>query len=149
VFRDGATVLGTRPLVDGTAVLVTSFGEGAHPITAEYLGDGTCPPAVSDPVNLVVNRITSTTTASALPQLTLRFVPAVLSARVTCPGETPTGTVTFLDGATPLGTVPLISGSALLITSFTTSGQHSITAAYSGDDHCAPSVSPPVIVTVL
>jgi len=91
----------------------------------------------------------SAVSLTADPDPALVDRPVTLTATVTCSHGTPTGDVVFLDGANPLGTVPLISGSALLITSFTTSGQHSITAAYSGDDHCAPSVSPPVIVTVL
>jgi parallel beta-helix repeat protein len=48
--------------------------------------------------------------------------------------NTPTGTVTFLDGNTVLGTVPL-NGSAVatFMTSFLFVGTHSITATYPGD----------------
>jgi parallel beta-helix repeat protein len=48
--------------------------------------------------------------------------------------NTPTGTVTFLDGSTVLGTAPL-NGSAIatFMTSFLFVGSHSITATYPGD----------------
>jgi parallel beta-helix repeat protein len=48
--------------------------------------------------------------------------------------NTPTGTVTFLDGSTVLGTAPL-NGSAVatFMTSFLFVGTHSITATYPGD----------------
>jgi VCBS repeat-containing protein len=47
---------------------------------------------------------------------------------------TPTGTVTFRDGATTFATIPLpANGTAGASTTFTTAGQHAITAQYSGD----------------
>jgi hypothetical protein len=57
-----------------------------------------------------------------------------LTATVTSPGGTPTGTVTFYDGGVSLGSAPLSSGGqASLATSTLAAGTHSITAAYSGD----------------
>jgi hypothetical protein len=41
--------------------------------------------------------------------------------------------VTFKDGSTTLGSKSLANGSAMLVTQFTTSGTHSLTAAYGGD----------------
>jgi hypothetical protein len=47
-FNDGATVLGTAPVVNGTAVFpTTSLGLGAHTLTASYSGDGAWFPASS------------------------------------------------------------------------------------------------------
>lgn len=57
--------------------------------------------------------------------------------------NTPTGSISFLDGATVLATVPLSAGAAA---SFTTSGltvgSHAITVTYPGDFNFYESVSP-------
>ncbi len=147
-FRDGATVLGSARLRNGTATLVRQFEAGAHTITAVYGGGDGCPAAESSPITLTVNKGASTTVASALPRVTLRNRQVTLLARVLCGGILPTGTVEFFDGTTSLGTIPLTTGFARLVTSFTTAGAHSITAVHSGDQHCEPSTSPPVTVTV-
>jgi hypothetical protein len=60
----------------------------------------------------------------------------------------PTGTVTFLDGTTTLTSIPLSSGTAVLSISTLTTGNHSLTASYSGDETFQPSVSPTVIQMV-
>jgi hypothetical protein len=44
-FRNGATVLGSSPLSNGVATLVTTFTPGLHTISVEYAGDGTNGPA--------------------------------------------------------------------------------------------------------
>jgi hypothetical protein len=75
----------------------------------------------------------STTTALVSSNNTASFGHSVtFTARVT--GNSPTGTVQFLDGATSLGTpVALTAGVAALSTSSLAVGPHSITAVYSGD----------------
>jgi hypothetical protein len=63
-----------------------------------------------------------------------------LTASVNSGTSTPaTGTVTFKDGTTTLGGKSLANGSAMLLTQFTTSGTHSLTAAYGGDGSNLPS----------
>jgi VCBS repeat-containing protein len=63
---------------------------------------------------------------------------------------TPTGTVAFRDGATAFATVPLgAGGTASASTAFTTAGQHSITAQYSGDPSFGGSTSPAIAQVVL
>jgi N-acetylneuraminic acid mutarotase len=55
-------------------------------------------------------------------------------ATVSANGESPTGTVNFLDGSTSIGTASLDgSGKAALTVSTLTTGSHSITASYGGD----------------
>ncbi len=58
---------------------------------------------------------------------------------------TPTGTVTFVDGGVIIGTVPLQDGIASVTTEFSTPGDHSIVAQYSGDQNFQPANSPPFI----
>jgi hypothetical protein len=56
-----------------------------------------------------------------------------LTATVSSPYGTPTGTVTFMDGGTILGTVALnSSGVATLTVSFSTAGTHPLTVSYPG-----------------
>jgi hypothetical protein len=55
--------------------------------------------------------------------------------------NTATGSVEFFDGATSLGTAPVSAGTAVLSTSSLTTGNHSMTAQYSGDVCDAGSLS--------
>jgi type V secretory pathway adhesin AidA len=88
----------------------------------------------------------SSTTAQASPSTATVGSPVTLTATVTCP-EDPSGGlgVTFFDGGTELmPTVPVNSnGQATLTTSFNTTGTHTITAAYNGnqvgDEGCGAS----------
>ena len=57
----------------------------------------------------------------------------LLTATVSSPYGTPTGTVTFMDGGTVLGTATLnSSGVATLTVSFSTAGTHPLTVSYPG-----------------
>jgi hypothetical protein len=61
----------------------------------------------------------------------------------------PAGTVTFLDGATVLGTAGVNSaGVATFSTASLSSGDHSVTASYSGNANALASVSSPLAETV-
>ena len=54
-FSEGATVLGTAPVVSGTAIYPTaSLSIGSHVITATYSGNSTYGMAVSQPITQVV-----------------------------------------------------------------------------------------------
>ncbi|HEX8916082.1 MAG TPA: Ig-like domain-containing protein, partial [Humisphaera sp.] len=106
-FVEGATVLGTAALDQGTATLVvTGLAVGDHPIAATYGGDLAFAPAVT---GTVVERVVPAGTATSLassanPSLFGRAVTFTATVGVAAPGGgTPAGTVTFYDGATPLG----------------------------------------------
>jgi hypothetical protein len=67
----------------------------------------------------------------------------------TVTGNSPTGTVQFMDGAANLGSpVALSGGTAAFTTSALTVGTHAITAVYSGDASNAGSTSPVLNETV-
>ena len=68
--------------------------------------------------------------------------PVTFTATVTSPEAT--GTVEFKDGAASLGTLTVLGGTAELTLSNLTSGNHSITAEYSGDFAFLGSTSAPV-----
>jgi hypothetical protein len=63
--------------------------------------------------------------------------------------EEPSGTVNFMDGSTLIGTEDVNSGKATLTTSSLSSGSHSITAEYSGDNYFESSKSPALTLNVL
>lgn len=89
---------------------------------------------------LDVDPTTVTLSSSANPSA---FGTAVIfSATVTTAGTTETGTVQFFDGTSQIGTGTLsATGVATFTTSGLTLGQHSITAAYTGDVNNAASTS--------
>jgi alpha-tubulin suppressor-like RCC1 family protein len=91
----------------------------------------------------------SSTSLTATPAQATPGTPITLTAKVTCAGATPTGTVTFLDGTTRIGTGTLdTTGTATLTTTSLSLGAHTITARYDGDGTCAASTSDPVTVTI-
>ncbi|MFC1911036.1 Ig-like domain-containing protein, partial [Chloroflexota bacterium] len=72
---------------------------------------------------------------------------ATVSATSPVPSD-PTGSVEFFDGTTSLGTVTLSSPTAKIIVSNLSSGNHVITAKYTGDDSFNPSTSSPITQVV-
>src|SRR5437667_7486669 len=147
-FRDGATVLATAALVNGSASLVTStLAVGSHSLTAAYSGGGNFLASTSAIVIHTVNPSSTTTTLTSTPNTSTPAQPVTLNATVSAVAPAvgvPTGTVTFRDGATSLGVVTLVNGSASLTVSTLTTGSHSLTAVYSGSPNFNASTSPAV-----
>jgi Bacterial Ig-like domain (group 3) len=75
-----------------------------------------------------------------------------LTATITCPNGSPSGTVTFFDNGVPIATLPLNTKTSPPMAAFTTStlspGSHSITATFSGGGGCPPATSDPVTQVV-
>ena len=147
-FRDGATILATVTLVNGSASFVTStLSGGSHPLSATYSGSATFAASTSPTVTHVVNApapAATTTSLNSSPNPSNFGQSVTLSATVTPvppASGTPTGTVTFQDGATTLATVALVGGSASFNTSTLTVGSHSLTAVYNGSASFAASTS--------
>ncbi len=146
-FTDGTTVLGTSPIVNGTATLtVPSLPIGSHPITASTPGDTNNNPATSPATTVTVAKTTPTLT------LTSSANPATASQPVTFTVTSTagvTGTVTFQDGATILGTGTFnAAGVATFTTSTLATGTHTITAVYGGDSNYASATSAPLTEVV-
>ena len=144
-FRDGATVLATATLVNGSASFtISTLAAGSHPLTAVYSGSATFAASTSAVVTQVVNAPAPAATSTSLtstPNPSTTGQAVTLSATVTSVAGVPTGTVTFRDGATVLGTVALVNGSASLVTSTLAVGSHPLTAAYNGSATFAASTS--------
>ncbi|MBD2892565.1 hypothetical protein amrb99_14750 [Actinomadura sp. RB99] len=153
VFRTDDTRIGTAELHDGTATLTTSsLDVGEHDISAHYEGDGQCGPSTSDLVTVTITSAApgeTTTALEASPHTAKVGKPVTLTATITCPDHTPTGTVAFYNGSTELGRVQLEGGTATLVTRDLPVGENTITAHYSGNGDCGPSTSNEVTVTIM
>lgn len=157
-FVDGAefatpVVLDANGTATSAALATGPIGLGAHTVHAVYSGDGNFAGSTSPTESFLVREplLPTTTTQSVTPGSAVSGQTVTLSADVApSSGSAPvTGSVTFKDGATVLGTVGLDgSGNASLDVSAFAVGNHSITAAYSGDDVYEPSVSAPDALTV-
>ncbi|WP_405911930.1 Ig-like domain-containing protein [Streptomyces sp. NBC_00963] len=83
----------------------------------------------------------SSTTVQATPSSAATGQLVTLDATVTCSSDPSGGLgVSFFDGSDLLATAPVSAdGHSSLTTGFTTTGTHTITAAYNGDDGCSAS----------
>ena len=142
-FTDGAVSLGAVSLTNGIASLTTStLASAIHSITAAYSGDSRFGPSVSSPLLQIVNKAASATTVLSALNPSAFGQPITLSATVTpLYGGTVTGTATFYDGISALGTCNIVGNIAALSGIVLTTGQHTITAIYSGDTNFLGSTS--------
>lgn len=92
--------------------------------------------------------VDSTTTVTASPSAANVGVPVTLTATVICDADPTEGLgVTFFDGGDILRTVSVgAGGQAEHTASFTTTGTHTITAAYNGNDNCFASNNTTTVV---
>lgn len=146
-FFDGATPLGTVAVTGSSATLPVSFSTaGNHTLTAVYtstnpnLTGATSGPYIQHVLNLAALVLTSSVNPSTPGQ------PTTLTATLTALG-TPGGTIKFYDGTTLIGTTTLPTNS--ISVSFSTPGNHILTAVYSGDANTETITSPPLTQVVL
>lgn len=143
-FQDGGISIagcGARPVAGGgnsrTATCTTNaLGAGSHPVVAYYGGDLANAASSSSTVNQVVNVLGGTLGCAPNPAQELVNV----SCTLTVSGNSPTGTVRFLDGAATIpgcgGVLLTGAGNTRTATCSTTAlgvGSHDITTVYSGD----------------
>jgi hypothetical protein len=134
--------------VDEAQFVTTTLSVGQHSVTATYSGDANVSPSNGSlPAETVTARSLQQTTTTLTSSLNPSSVaqPVTLTAVVTASGYqgTPTGTVTFSIDGQQQSPVPLsvVGGvdEAQFVTSSLSVGQHSVTAAYSGDANVTPS----------
>jgi hypothetical protein len=137
-FSDGGSQIGTTKLdSSGTATITRSLGVGSHAITASYGGDRNFTAStgsLAQTVNQAATTTTTTITSSANPSAVGQAVTYTATVRPVPDG----GTVAFSDGGTPISgcgaqQVDTSTGTATCQVTYTSTGAHSITAAYSGD----------------
>ena len=130
-FMDGATTLGTSPIVANSAGFTTSsLIVGLHNLTGVYSGDGTHSAATSPVRVQEVDKATPAVTVTTSG-------PSTYGATVTITATVPAGaagTITFTSGGVTLGSGTVSSGGTVVITTTVLPvGTDSITASYSGD----------------
>jgi hypothetical protein len=130
-----------------TSASFTTTLVGNHNVTAYFPGGGSAalPSSTSGPVKVKESGSTISAT-SVSPSLSAAAIglPVTLTATVTGPSGTPTGTVSFYDGSVNLANLvgtSLLDGNgvATLVTSFTAAGKQHVIAVYNGDDTYAAS----------
>lgn len=149
-FLDGSLGLGTVTLSNNSAQLTTStLAPGAHTLTAAYNGNGNFAGSTSAALTETVNQLTTTTTlaSSANPALAGQAVTFTATVQAGA-GNSPVGTITFLDGSTTLGSTAVNNNSAQFTISMLAPGSHSITAAYGGGTDFVASTSSALTETV-
>jgi hypothetical protein len=159
-FYDGTTKIGAGTLAGNPAVatfLTSTLTVGTHAITANYTGDSNNSAGTSPAVSQVVNTATSSiaVTSSLNPSnfgQNVTFTATVTAATGT---GTLTGTVMLQDTYNGVTTTlaPALAVNAAGVATFAITtlsvGQHSITAAYSGDTtHATSTTASPLIQVV-
>ena len=109
---------------------------------------GACGKDCDDSPTACATAATTTTTATSSLNPATTGQAVTFTGTIASSGNTPTGTVTFLDGTTKLGTGTLSSGKATFQTSSLTAGTHSITVSYAGATDFAASTSSALTETV-
>ena len=131
-FRAGDTVLGTATVKKGTATLKLPASTPAATLTvvAHYSGGGGAPAADSTPVQIVIDKATSTTKLIGVGRHI--GLPTFLLTTVQLNnGQIAKGKVEIRDNGTLIATVPLKAGIATYVTKRShPSDQHSYTATY-------------------
>ncbi len=150
----GSNVLASLGSISATATVtgVSIPGGGAHNVVGNYEGDAHSAESTSSLISLAGSQISTSLSLSLSPDPVAPGQSAMLSALVTSSnsaGYTPSGTVTFFDGgAASDSAVSLNSGHATLSKSDFASGDHDITATYSGDTNFVESTASVATLTV-
>jgi 5'-nucleotidase len=135
---DGNTVLATATVASGSATVTIPADQntetGDRELTVAYSGEpGQYSPSTGT-FTLTVGKASTTTVAD--DQTVAYGQPVPVTVAVSGAGETPTGTVTLLQGITPLGTGTLLADGTTTITVAAGTfpvGSASLVAIYGGD----------------
>ena len=153
-FRDGGVDIANcvaLPRISGDVTCTTNaLTAGTHTIGAFFSGTGFSAPSSNELYQLVKPPTPTTTSIISSSNPSKNRSNVTFTATVTA--GSPTGTVAFQDGgATIVGCAAqaLVAGTAACSTSTLALGNHSITAAYSGDASHTASTSPVLIQSVL
>lgn len=150
-FREGTSILGSVPLVGGTATFTTSaLTSGGHSISAIYLGTSNFLTSTSTSFTQVIESGTTTTTLSSStnPATFGQQVTLTANIAIATGSGVASGTVSFFDGSNVIGTAVVSSGVATLSTSSMSVGSHTLTASYSGNDNFGSSTSAALTQTI-
>lgn len=134
------TFTGTCKNSFGATTFGTFLGSITYDASKNYTANANPAPAT-----------TTTALASTPASPVFTGVSVAFTAHVTASAGTPAGTVQLMDGATAVGAPTAIdaSGNATISTSFSTTGTHNITAAFTGGFGFGNSVSTPPLAYVV
>lgn len=152
VSIDG-TAVGTVALANGNASYTyqsASLPAGYHTVSSVYNGDTNFVSSYFTVQHQIIPILYPTAiTLTATPTTVLAGNTVSFTTKVTSPGQTPYGSVSFLDGTTPLGSMVLdANSSAVFDTALLRPGKHSVTAYFLGNQDFASVTSAPVSITV-
>jgi len=140
-FYNGSANIGSAQVNGGIATVTTSFAAGGTAtLHAVYSGDYNY--ASSNSNALVMNvsgPLVTSTTLQASTAATAIGDSVTLTANLS--PATTTGTVTFYNGSTAIGTANVNAGVATLNTTFSVSGNITLTAGFAGNASWEPSAS--------
>jgi hypothetical protein len=153
---DGGTAIATQPVPANGIVAFTNptLAIGSHLLTAAYSGDVNHTAATSSPLTQSILQATTTALTSSASNLiagkSITFSASVVGTSSQPLSGNPTGTVKFTDAGAVLAVVTVDgNGNAAFTTTNLRPGNHTITAAFSGDANDAPSNSATVPVSVV
>ena len=146
-FMDGATVMGTKALSNGTASFksnpnINALPLGSNAITAVYHGDVNYSGSTSAPLTQIVKvppqtYLISAPNPSAYGQTKNFSVTVTSSIGPPADGEI----LTFKEGSTVIGTSTLSGGASAFLYSGMSVGKHAVQADYGGDTDFKASIS--------
>lgn len=152
-FYDGSTSIGTSSTSGASAIFtISSLSVGSHGIFASYPGDANYLASGSGVLTQIVSKQTTSTSIGSSNNPSQPGASVTFNAQVNGTIQNvPNGeTVTFYDGSSSIGTGTTSggNGTAQLTTSVLSTGNHSITASYSGDGSSLSSLSNALTQTV-
>ena len=130
-FLDATNLLSTQTVSStGSASFTTNvLTVGSHTITANYQPTGAFGSSTASITQVITGDTTSTALTCQPNPITIGNT-AQLSAIVTSPNGTPTGSIAFTDNGTALATQALLSGATSLTYTGSIAGTHTVTATY-------------------
>ena len=146
MLLDGTQSVGQVALANGNANFVAAnLLPGSHTLTALYSGDANDLPS-SASASTQITLAPTTVGLAPVPPTNVFGSPVILTANVVPVAST--GTVTFFDGSANLAQIPVAAGTASIAIPTLAPGQHSFTAAYSGDTLRLPATSAAVSISI-
>jgi hypothetical protein len=139
-FYNGSTLLGTSAVASGAATFSTmALPAGALSLKAVFVPTDATAFGTSEsdvvPYSVKAAPVSPTVNVTSMPASPV-LTGASVSLVAHLDSTTATGTIQFLDDGSAIGApVTVTGGTATTATSFTTTGDHSITASYLSDDH--------------
>ena len=143
-------------MANGTATAKYAFAVGTYTFSAVFNGSTIFAASTATPIQQTVIPATTTISLSASPNPASQNQTVNLAGTLTAPlsSESPSGTMTYLDGTTPIGAAPFTgsplanSTSATLPISSLAPGTHTITVSYAGNTNFLASTSAPITLTI-